>query len=466
MRRILIAMLSLVAAVVLVAAPAEAQKAKAKKEFDKGVTAMDSHDYKTALGHFQAAYDAAPHWMVLGHIGNCQAKLNDPVNAIKAYEQFLKDGGDDIDAEQRTAARQNLEEQRRKVGVLHLLVKPKESTVSIDGDSYGNPPFEEILLKAGPHHIIVVRGEDEIEQDFTIEAGKEKTMKIYPKDDTVAAIVAPVPAPQPEPAPQPAPKTGPSLVEEDAAPYMDTAPEPKATPEPEPEPVAPPPPTEGLIKVAANIEGAAVELDGAAAGSVPFEQTVVSGDHQVVVTSEGYLPYTTTVTVTGGMASAVDVSLVSETEKPSRTNAGFIASAAVAGVGLVTGVIGWGIFGKNNATVNNYEDTMKSTQWSAWRVSNCETATKPDGTSASANDADWDYYCNELVITRNDAQDKSKVGLGLGIAGSVLFVAGGTMAALFFFKPELFFGAESDGNVTLVPVATNDQLGLVLGGEF
>ena len=226
------------------------------------------------------------------------------------------------------------------------------------------------------------------------------------------------------------------------------------------------PPAEGVIKISANIEGAAVELDGAAAGSVPFEQTVVAGEHQVVVTSEGYLSYTTTVTVAGGMASAVDVSLVSETEKPSRTNAGFIASAAVAGVGLVTGVVGWAVFGKNNATVNNYEDSMAAPPFTDWRVGNCETATKPDGSSASSSDGDWDYYCNTLVLTRNDAQDKAKVGLGLGIAGSVLFVAGGTMAALFFFKPELFFGAESDGNVTLVPVATNDQFGLVLGGEF
>jgi len=450
----------LVAALMLLAAPAEAQKAKAKKEFDKGVTAMDSHDYKTALGHFQTAYAAAPHWMVLGHIGNCQAKLNDPVSAIKAYETFLKDGGDDIDAEQRSAARKSLEEQRKKVGVLHLLVKPKESTVNIDGEPYGNPPFEEILLKAGPHHIIVVRGEDEIEQDFTIDAGKEKTMKIYPKEDTVAAIVAPVP--EPEPAPAPVPKTGPSMVTEDAAPFMETAPEP--TPEPAVEPTPPPPPAEGVIKISANIEGAAVELDGTAAGSVPFEQTVVSGEHQVVVTSEGYISYSTTVTVAGGMASALDVSLVSETDKPSRTNAGFIASAAVAGVGLVTGVVGWTVFAKNKSSADNYQQGL-------YDFYNA-TSTTPDdwdfGTDCQSHEVpgpDAAYYCN-IESNRQNYEDKKKVGLGLGIAGTALFAVGGTMAALFFFKPELFFGAESEGNVSLVPVATNDQLGLVLGGEF
>jgi hypothetical protein len=462
MRRILFAMLALVAAVTLLASPAEAQKAKAKKEFDKGVTAMDSHDYKTALGHFQAAYDAAPHWMVLGHIGNCQAKLNDPVNAIKSYEKFLKDGGDDIDADQRSAARQNLEEQRKKVGVLHLLVKPKESTVNIDGESYGNPPFEEILLKAGPHHIIVVRGEDEIEQDFTIDAGKEKTIKIYPKDDTVAAIVAPVPAPQPQPEPEPAPKTGPSMVTDDAAPFMEPTPAP--APEPAAEPAPPPPPAEGVIRISANVEGAAVELDGTAAGSVPFEQTVMSGEHQIVVTSEGYISYATTVSVTGGMASALDVSLVSETDKPSRTNPGFIASAAVAGVGLVTGVVGWAVFAKNKSSADNYQQglydfyTSTGTTPDQWDFnSDCQ--------SHEVEGPDTAYYCN-IESNRQSYEDKKKVGLGLGIAGTALFAVGGTMAALFFFKPELFFGAESEGNVSLVPVATNDNLGLVLSGEF
>jgi hypothetical protein len=463
MRRILIATLSLVAVVMLVASPADAQKAKAKKEFDKGVTAMDSHDYKTALVHFQAAYDAAPHWMVLGHIGNCHSKLNDPVNAIKAYEQFLKDGGDDIDAEQRTAARQNLEEQRKKVGVLHLLVKPKESKVEIDGDSYGNPPFEEILLKAGPHHIIVVRGEDEIEQDFTIDAGKEKTIKIYPKDDTVAAIVAPVPAPEPAPEPAPPPpKTGPSMVTDDAAPFMEPAPAP--APEPAPEPAPPPAPAEGVIRVSANVEGAAVELDGAAAGAVPFEQTVLAGEHQVVVTSEGYLSFSTTVSVAGGMASALDVSLVSETDKPSRTNPGFIASASVAGVGLVTGVIGWVVFGKNTSSADNYQQGL-------YNFYNA-THTTPDdwdfGTDCSSSTVDGEdakYYCT-TESKRRSYEDNKKVGLGLGIAGTALFAVGGTMAALFFFKPELFFGKESEGNVSLVPVATNDHLGLVLSGEF
>jgi hypothetical protein len=463
MRRILIAGLLAFTAVALFAAPADAQKAKAKKEFDKGVAAMESHDYKTALDHFQTAYDAAPHWMVLAHIGNCHAKLNDPVQSIKAYEQFLKDGGDDIDPEQRTAARANLEEQRKKVGALQLLVKPKESEVTIDGEKLGNPPFDEILLVAGPHHILVVRGEEEVEQDFTIEAGKEKMLKIYPKDDAVAAVVAaPVAAPvvqEPAP-PPPAPKNAPAMVEDEAAPYMEPEPAPYQAPAVEPAP--PPPPAEGTIRIAANVEGATIELDGTAEGTLPFEKPVAAGEHQITVASVGYLSYSETITVTGGMVNEINVSLVSESEVPNRINTPFIITASLAGAGLVTGTVGWVLFGYNNKSANNYENALKDfaaenpgTSWSWESVCADHEVT----TNAEA------YFCN-TEASRQDYKDKARVGLGLGVAGTVLFAASGTMAALLFAKPEWFFSAESKSEMTLVPVATDDQMGLVLSGSF
>jgi len=449
------------AAVALFAAPADAQKAKAKKEFDKGVSSMDAHDYKEALDHFQAAYEAAPHWAVLAHIGNCHAKLNDPVKSIKAYEQYLKDGGDEIDDEQRAAARQNLEEQRKKVGVLQLLVKPKESEVTIDGEKLGNPPFEEILLKAGPHHILVVRNDEEVEQDFTVEAGKEKIMKIYPKEDAaVAAVVAPVPTPAGEPATPPPPKTAPSLVEDEAAPYMEE--------EPAPLPYkveTPPVPADGQVRITVNVEGATVEIDGTVEGTAPIEKTLKSGEHKYAVSAEGYMPIDGTVSVTGGMASDVSVSLVSMSDKPQRVSTPFIATTVVAGAGLATGIFGWIFYSYNNSTANNYRDALDDfvagTDGGQWSYS----TTCSDASVAQGLDEAEAYFCN-TEADRQDYRKRANVGLGLGIAGTVVFAASGTMAALLFAKPEWFFKAKSTSDVTIVPVATSEHLGLVLSGSF
>ena len=76
-----------------------------------------------------------------------------------------------------------------------------------------------------------------------------------------------------------------------------------------------------------------------------------------------------------------------------------------------------------------------------------------------------DYYCrNEWE--RREYESKAKTGLGLGIAGTSVFVVGGAMAALFYFKPELFFGSESDSQIILTPIATGDQTALMLSGRF
>ncbi len=415
--------------------PAAAQKAKAKKAFDKGVVSMEDHDYKKALQSFETAYKAAPHWMVLAHIGNCHAKLNNPVKSIAAYEQFIKDGGDDIDPDERNAARKNIREQRKKVGTLFLLVKPKSSRVNIDGESIGNPPFEEILLKAGPHHILVIREEEEEEKDISIYSGKELTVRMYPKDDSMAAVVTPKPKPKPKPQPQPQPE-----------------------PEPEPEPI------EAVLMVSTNVDPAMVILDSEERGETPFEEDLMAGAYNLEVGAEGYMPYADNITITGGMVNTFNVSLVGEDEKPNPLSTPFFVAVGIAGAGLIMGGIGWGVYGTNKSSADNYGSELDNLENPDdgdpfnWNV-DC-----PDGVVLTPGTA-HDYYCrNEWE--RREYESKAKTGLGLGIAGTSIFVVGGAMAALFYFKPELFFGAESDAQIILTPIATGDQTALMLSGRF
>ena len=42
---------------------------RAARAFDRGVSAIDNHDYKAALESFKTAYELMPHWRVLAHIG-------------------------------------------------------------------------------------------------------------------------------------------------------------------------------------------------------------------------------------------------------------------------------------------------------------------------------------------------------------------------------------------------------------
>ncbi len=185
---------------IVLATPALGQdKKKAKRLFDNAVKALERYDYRTALESFESAYDESPHWMVLSHVATCYAKLNRPVEAISTLEKYIENGGEAIDPDELESARRLIKEQRRKVGVLHLLVKPRGTEAKIDGESLGKSPFERILLMSGPHHIIAVFGDNIEEREINISAGQEHTVRIPEDDSDAAAIIQdPIPAPMPE----------------------------------------------------------------------------------------------------------------------------------------------------------------------------------------------------------------------------------------------------------------------------
>lgn len=183
---------------------AQDKRIKAKRLFDRGVLALESQDYRTALDSFMAAYETSPHWMVLAHIGACYAKLDDPVQAIYTLEQFLEDGGGDISLEERKSARKLLEEQNQKVGVLYLIVEPAGSEAKIDGKSIGFSPFDRVLLRKGQHRLEVVNNGSWVSETITIAAGQEVTLRLPDKRGQVAGAQ---PAVEPLPELQEAPPT-------------------------------------------------------------------------------------------------------------------------------------------------------------------------------------------------------------------------------------------------------------------
>lgn len=177
-------------------ADAQNKKARAAKYFDKAVEAYDSHDYKTALDAFKTAYELVPHWRVLAHVGTCYAKLNKPVKAIEALEQYLEEGGSQISPDERRVALEMLEEQGAKVGTLYLHVAPRGTEVTIDGESVGRAPFQKILLLSGPHHIIIIDGDKAVEKDIRIEPQKEIVVRYPERSDGDSPVGPTTPGPE------------------------------------------------------------------------------------------------------------------------------------------------------------------------------------------------------------------------------------------------------------------------------
>lgn len=74
-------------------------------------------------------------------------------------------------------------------------------------------------------------------------------------------------------------------------------------------------PTTGTLRLAANREGAAIQLDGQDAGTSPWPEPreLAPGRHSLVVTREGYIPFRSEVSIEAGVPTAAYADLTPET---------------------------------------------------------------------------------------------------------------------------------------------------------
>lgn len=99
----------------------------AREHFHAGVNFMRDPDgarYEDAYREFKAAYAESPSWKILGNLAICAMKLERDGEAIKAYEQYLKRGGDQLDAAERAQDTRDLSTLKASVVTVKLQSKP------------------------------------------------------------------------------------------------------------------------------------------------------------------------------------------------------------------------------------------------------------------------------------------------------------------------------------------------------
>jgi hypothetical protein len=97
------AVLSLALGLTRPAAAEDAISEEAKLYFRNGVELIQSSppNYQDAYYQFKLAYDKSKSWKVLGNLGLCAFKLERDGEALDAYNEYLKSGGNEIDPEER-----------------------------------------------------------------------------------------------------------------------------------------------------------------------------------------------------------------------------------------------------------------------------------------------------------------------------------------------------------------------------
>lgn len=141
------------------AEPAATTSGTAAAHFERGLVHAKNAELALAAREFEAAYAKSPHYSVLYNLGQAYTALGRPVEATKAFELYLTQGGTNIDTSRRDEVRALLELNSKRIGKLVLRVAQPTLRVWLDGDEL-NPVQRDqpIPLSAGRHTLLYADG--------------------------------------------------------------------------------------------------------------------------------------------------------------------------------------------------------------------------------------------------------------------------------------------------------------------
>lgn len=169
--------------------PSAGGPAEASVRFQRGTKFYSEGDFKLAIIEFQRAYELAPNYRVLYNVGQVNLQLNNYAAALRAYEQYLAEGGDQISAERRAAAETEIAGLRARTARVTVRSPTSNARVAIDEIDVGPAPVESYLLDAGQQHVIRVTapGHEARTQSLMLAGAEGRTldMTLAPIEDRV-----------------------------------------------------------------------------------------------------------------------------------------------------------------------------------------------------------------------------------------------------------------------------------------
>ncbi len=160
---------------------------------------------------------------MLYNIGQVNVALGNPVEAVTAFDEYLKQGASSIPRERREEVQTEIEEQRAHIGALDIVTRPEQAEVRVDGKLVGTTPLPAPLrVKAGHHTVeaVLAPHQPEVRE---VEVPGQSTLNIaltFENDATPVTAPAGAQAAVPAPAPPAAPT--PVVVRVESAPPQET----------------------------------------------------------------------------------------------------------------------------------------------------------------------------------------------------------------------------------------------------
>ncbi|MBW2262068.1 MAG: PEGA domain-containing protein [Deltaproteobacteria bacterium] len=429
-------------------------KQEAKERFSKGVEFFNASEYGAALAEFHWAFEVSPHYMVLYNIARCYARLNKHIEAMKYFEQYLEEGGTKIGKKRLKEVEVEMSALVKIIAYLDITtgdvkgatikvgekvaghtplaqpvaVEPGPVTVSVDADGYRSES-KEIVVPAGktlpvsfelvwivkfgtievaseaPKSVVYMDGKEMGKAPWK---GKVKTgthlFEVKAKGYTTASKEV--------------------VVEEDEVRTIDVTPVILGEP--------------ARLILDANVEGAAVFVEGIKMGAIPIKPLdLPPGPSHVIVKADGYIPFEGDIQLTTGEPVHAEVKLVNE---KTGVHPGWFWTAASLAVAAGIGAGVTGIFALQKQ--DEYDKFLKDT------AAGVEAGSEAD-----------------LVAKEKRLGDEGKtLALTTDVLWGVVGAMGVTALTLAFFTR--FKPPESRVNIALEPVITPELAAVAMSGTF
>jgi tetratricopeptide (TPR) repeat protein len=171
--------------------------AEAREHFEHGVALTRSGDFVGAVRAFEAAYALSPKYPVLYNLGQALATLGRPVEAKRALEKYLQEGGDKLASERRRRVEELVKDQERRLGFVSLQGEQQGIELTLDGERIGTTPLPAPVPLAGGRHqlIATLPGFRVFTKVIEVEQGTttELALELSPEPAPVPAIISAAP---------------------------------------------------------------------------------------------------------------------------------------------------------------------------------------------------------------------------------------------------------------------------------
>ncbi len=167
---------------------------RAHERFQQGLVLAQEGFCEPALEHFHESMRLYPTSVALFNISRCQALLERNADAVRSFERYIAEYGDEIDDGRRSEVRAELERLGGLVSRIHVEVEgPSAATVLLDGQEVGALPLAAPLVVSAGEHSIEVRADGylSVRRTVRLEGGarRDLVLSLRPEDQAGTIIV-------------------------------------------------------------------------------------------------------------------------------------------------------------------------------------------------------------------------------------------------------------------------------------